>query len=428
MAALCLYNTVSVFMALKLTTSQMKLLFGEAQLIDTRFPEKISAERDTPLLHDSAACASDTAYCLRVGAEMPVAAMWTWNHGSWSKCGTLTPPEIAEHMGDGKLVYVRLNERTPATLILSCKALARRSAYCIVAEPPLARAKPQGGIITDENTGIYNCSTGEWTCPQIMARGAAIPYFGTRLTAYRCESVLYELQLADCVDVYLPGQLQLPYSKLIALDHLPPQDFNKLDTFDLLPLRPMITRPLPPLPTMKKIYDLIGLIPLNDSENPTSRAKNMKLYHVLHWVVKNDFKSCYASTSYYLAPGSSVAPHGALVFLGREQEKEGIGTAEQLDNLRRRLMEEELTSAVYLFSHKQGEVQQREGIPITAPCPPCPENPLELLDTLPTRLLYTYHTPWFARPHLNKLADASYKNLSFSLNEYEGIFSPGERI
>ena len=416
-------------MSLRLNTSQFKLLFGDAKLIDTRFPEIISAEKNTSLPLDNAPCAADTAYCLRIGAEMPVAALWTWDHGSWSDSGALTPPEILDKMGDGKLVYVWLNEYTPATLILSCKAITRRSAYRIVAESTRAgTCSPAGGIITDENTGIYNRSTGEWTCPQIMARGAAIPYFGTRLAAYRCESELYELELADCADVYLPGQLKLPYSRLIALDHLPPQDFDKLDTFDLLPLRPLITRPLPPLPTMKTDYNLIGLIPLNDPENPTSRAKNMKLYHVMHWVEKNDFKSCYASMTYYLAPGSSVAPHGALVFLGREQEKDGIGTAEQLESLRRRLAAEELTPAVYLFSHKQGEVQQREGIPITAPCLPCTENPLELLDTLPTRLLYTYHTPWFARPHLNKLADASYKNLSFSLREYEGIFSTGKPI
>ena len=355
--------------------------------------------------------------------------MWTWNYGSWSKCGTLTPPEISEHMGNGKLVYVRLNERTPATLILSCKVLTRRSAYRVVAESTRPGVKrQQGGIITDENSAIYNHSTGEWVSASTLARRGAVPYFGTRLSAYRCESELYELQLADCKDVYLPGQLELPYSRLIALDHLPPQDFDKLDAFDLIPLRPMITNTITSLPTMKTQYNLIGLIPLNDPENPTSRAKNMKLYHVMHWVEKNDFKSRYASMSYYLAPGSSVAPHGALVFLGREQEKDGIGTAEQLESLRLRLMEEELTPAVYLFSHKQGEVQQREGITITAPCQPCSENPLELLDSLPTRLLYTYHTPWFARDHLNKLADSSYKNLSFSLNEYEGIFSPGECI
>ena len=415
-------------MALKLTTKQFNLLFGDAQRIDTRCPEKTSAEksRQAPIIADPSPPA--TSYCLRVGAEMPVAALWTWDHGAWSESGVLTPPEILEHMGEGKLVYVCLNERSPATLILSCKAITRRSAYRIVAESILARTKPQGGIITDENTAIYNLSTGEWVSAKTLAQGRSIPYFGARLAAYRCESELYELQLADCKDVYVPGQLIYPYSKLRLLDNLSAKGFNKLDTFDLLPLRPMITRPLPPLPTVNPHYNLIGLIPLNDSANLTSRAKNMKLYHVLHWVEKNDFKSCYASMSYYLAPGSSVAPHGALVFLGREQEKDGIGMPKQLDTLKRRLMEEELTPAVYLFSHKQGEVQQREGIPITAPCPPCPENPLELLDTLPTRRLYTYHTPWFARERLNELADASYKNLSFSLNEYEGIFSPGERI
>ena len=151
-------------MTLKLNVKQFNLLFRDAQLIDTRHPEKISAEKNTSLPLDTDPCASGTSYCLRVGAEMPVAVMWTWNHGSWSECGTLTPPEILEKMGDGKLVYVRLNERTPATLILSCKALARRSAYRIVAEPAHAGVhNPVGGIITDENTGIYNYSTGEWT-------------------------------------------------------------------------------------------------------------------------------------------------------------------------------------------------------------------------------------------------------------------------
>ena len=416
-------------MTLKLNVKQFNLLFGDAQLIDTRHPEKISAEKNTSLPLDTDPCASGTSYCLRVGAEMPVAVMWTWNHGSWSESGTLTPPEILKKMGDGKLVYVRLNERTPATLILSCKALARRSAYRIVAEPAHAGVhNPVGGIITDENTGIYNYSTGEWTCPQIMARGAAIPYFGTRLAAYRCKSELYELQLADCADAYLPGQLRLPYSKLIALDHLPPQDFDKLDTFDLLPLRPLITRPLPSFPTMKKSYDLLGLIPLNDSANPASRAKNMKLYHVLHWVKKNDMSSTYTSCFYYIPPVSGIAPHGAIIFLGREDTTGAPSTTEQLDKLKRRLMEEELTPAIYLFRHYQGEVTQKESIPITAPCQPCAENSLELLDTLPTRQLYTYHTPWFARERLNELADVSYKNLSFSLNEYEDIFSPGEPI
>ena len=415
-------------MALKLTTKQFNLLFGDAQRIDTRCPEKTSAEksRQAPIIADPSPPA--TSYCLRVGAEMPVAALWTWDHGSWSESGVLTPPEILEHMGEGKLVYVCLNERSPATLILSCKAITRRSAYRIVAESILAKTKPQGGIITDENTAVYNLSTGEWVSAKTLAQGRSIPYFGARLAAYRCESELYELQLADCKDVYVPGQLIYPYSKLRLLDNLSAKGFNKLDTFDLLPLRPMITRPLSPFPTMKMDYDLIGLLPLNNPENPTARAKNMKLYHVLHWVVKNDFRSCYASMTYYLAPGSNVAPHGALVFLGREQKNDGINPAEQMEDLKNRLMKEELTPAVYLFSHKQGEVRQKEGIAITAPCLLCKENPLELLDTLPTRQLYTLHTPWFARPHLNELADAPYEHLSFSLSEYEGIFSPGERI
>ena len=416
-------------MTLKLNASQLVRLFGEAQLVDTRFAEKASAAQPPARPLDAAPPPGDTAYCLRVGAEMPVAVMWTWNHGSWSESGALTPPEILEHMGNGKLVYVRLNERTPATLILSCRALTRRSAYCVVAESARAGVKLQrSGIITDENTAIYNLSAGEWVSASTLAQGGFYPYLGTRLSAYRCESELYELQLAACTDVYLPGQLKLPYSKLIALDHLAPQDFDKLDAFDLIPLRPMITTPITPLPTMKTHYNLIGLVPLNAPEHPAARAKNMKLYHVLHWIVKNDLRTCYAAKVYYLAPGSSVAPHGALVFLGREQEKDGIGTAEQLDALRRRLMEEELTPAVYLFSHRQGEVTQKDGLPITAPCQPCSENPLELLDTLPTRELYTYHTPWFARPHLDKLAQVPYEHLSFSLSEYEGIFSPGERI
>ena len=415
-------------MTLKLNISQFNLLFGDAQLIDTRFPEKVSAKKDTSLPLDNAP-PSDTAYCLRVGAEMPVAVMWTWNYGSWSKCGTLTPPEISEHMGNGKLVYVRLNERTPATLILSCKVLTRRSVYRVVAESTRPGVKrQQGGIITDENSAIYNHSTGEWVSARALAQQGGIPYFGTRLSAYRCESELYELQLADCTDVYLPGQLKLPYSKLIALDHLPPQGVDKLDTFDLLPLRPMITTPITPLPTMTPHYNLIGLVPLNDSANPISRAKNMKLYHVLHWVKKNDMSSTYASCFYYISPVSDIAPHGAIIFLGREEKNGKLSTAEQLDKLKRRLEAEELAPAVYLFNLKKGEVQPREGITITAPCQPCSVNPLELLDTLPTRQLYTYHTPWFARPHLDELAQAPYMNLSFSLSEYKGIFSPGGRI
>ena len=416
-------------MALKLNTSQLDLLFGDAQLIDTRFPEKVSAKKNTSLPLDNAPTPCDTAYCLRVGAEMRVAAMWTWNHGSWSESGALTPPEISERMGDGKLVYVQLNEHTPATLILSCKAITRRSAYRIVAESVRAGVRsPGGGIITDEYSGIYDHSTGEWINSQQMARGATISYFGTRLTAYRCESELYELELADCADVYLPGQLQLPYSKLAAIDYLSLRDFAEIDTFDLLPLRPMITNTITSLPTMKPQYNLIGLIPLNDPANPTSRAKNMKLYHVLNWVKKNDLSSTYASCFYYISLVSDVAPHGAIIFLGQAESNGDLSTAEQLDKLKSRLAAEELTPAVYLFNHKQGEVQQREGITITTPCQPCSENPLELLDTLPTRQLYTYHTPWFAREHLNELADASYENLSFSLHEYEGIFSPGERI
>ena len=414
-------------MALKLSTSQLHLLFGNAQLIDPRFPEKVSAKKDTSLPLDNAP-PSDTAYCLRVGAEMPVAVMWTWNHGSWSESGALTPSDIIDLMNQGKEVYARLDPHSPATRILRCTPLTEREAYRIVAKTNLSGAlPPSGGILTDGYSAVYDKEADRWLMVSELAAGKPMPYLGVYLTAQPCESELYELELAAATDVYLPGRLKPTHSKFAAIS-LPPETFRALNTFDRLPLRPTLTRKLTSIPTMNTDYDLIGLVPLNDPTNPTSRAKNMKLYHVLHWVKKNDLSSTYASSFYYISPVSDIAPHGAIIFLGRAESNGELSTAELPDKLKSRLAAEELAPAVYLFNHKQGEVQQREGLPITAPCLPCTENPLELLDTLPTRELYTYHTPWFARPHLDELAQVPYEHLSFSLSEYKGIFSPGERI
>ena len=414
-------------MALKLNTSQFNLLFGNAQLIDTRFPEKVSAKKDTSLPLDNAP-PSDTAYCLRVGAEMPVAVKWTWNYGSWSESGVMTPSDIIDLMNQGKEVYAQLDPHSPATRILRCTPLTEREAYRIIAKKNSPGALlPSGGIITDGHSAVYDKAADKWLTVSELAAGYPLPYLGVHLTAQPCESELYELELAAATDVYLPGQLKPTHSKFAVLE-LPLETFRALKTFDLLPLRPTLTRKLTSIPTMNIDFDLIGLVPLNDSENPTSRAKNMKLYHVLHWVKKNDLSSTYASSFYYISPVSDIAPHGAIIFLGRAESNGDLSTAEQLDKLKSRLMAEELAPAVYLFNHKQGEVQQREGITITAPCRPCSVNPLELLDTLPTRELYTYHTPWFARDHLDKLTQVAYEHLSFSLSEYKGIFSPGERI
>ena len=414
-------------MALKLNTSQFNLLFGDAQHIDTRFPEKVSAKKDTSLPLDNAP-PSDTAYCLRVGAEMPVAVLWTWDHGSWGESGALTPSDIIGLMSQGKEVYARLDPHSPATRILSCTPLAEREAYRIVARTNLRGALPPGGgIMTDGHSAVYDKAADRWLTVSELAAGNPMPYLGIHLTAQPCESELYELELAAAADVYLPGRLQIPCSKFAAIS-LPAETFRALKTFDLLPLRPTLTRKPTSIPTMNTDYDLIGLVPLNDPENPTSRSKNMKLYHVLHRTKKNVLGPSCASRFYYTAPVGDIAPHGAIVFLVQAGGYDNPSAAEQLDKLKRRLAAEELTPSVYLFSHRQGVVEQREGIAITAPCRPCSVNPLELPDTLPSRQLYTYHTPLYARGYLDTLAVKPYEHLSFSLSEYEGIFSPGERI
>ena len=413
-------------MSLRLNISQFKLLFGDAKLIDTRFPEIVSAEKDTSLPLDNASCASDTAYCLRVGAEMPVAVLWTWNHDSWSECGSLTPPDIVSLMNQGKAVYTQLDKHSPATRILRCTPLTEREAYRIVARTNLSGAlPPSGGIITDGHSAVYDKEADRWLMVSELAEGNPMPYLGIHLTAHPCESELYELELAAAADVYLPGRLQISCSKF-ALIELPPETFCARNTFDRLPLCPTLTRKLTTIPTMNTDFDLIGLVPLNDSVNPTSRAKNMKIYHVLHWAVKNNYRSRYAAQAFYLSPGSSIAPHGALIFLGREERSLDGSSAEQLDSLKNMLMKETLTPAVYLFNHKQGEFLLKECVPAT--CQTCAENPLELLDTLPTRELCTRHTPWFARQRLEELSKTPYEHLSFALSEYEGIFSPGESI
>ena len=406
---------------------QFNLLFRGAQFIDPRFPEKVSARIAPSLPLDNAPPPSEPAYCLRVGAEMPVAVLWTWNHDSWSERGALTPPDIASLMKQGNAVYTQADEHSPATRILRCTALAEQGAYRIVPKANLPGGLPPGeGIITDGHSAVYDKEADRWRTVSELAEGNPMPYLGIHLTARPCEGELYELGLAAAADVYLPGRLKLSLSKF-ALIELPPETFRARNTFDRLPLRPTLTRKLTTIPTMNNDFDLIGLVPLNDSVNPVSRAKNMKIYHVLHRAVKNDFRSRYAARAFYLSPGSRIAPHGALIFLGREgMSPDGSSSAEQLDSLKDMLLKEELTPAVYLFNYKQGEILLKESVPAT--CRPCSENPLELLDTLPTRELATRHTPWYARRKLEELAKIPYEHVSVTLSEYEGIFSPGESI